>query len=63
MGEIHALRVKSPYKLLSIADIKIENRLNQHGYLYLKCLIEDSISFDSAVKASTDDKISVYEEL
>lgn len=63
MGAIHGLRVKSPYKLLKIEDIKIENKANEHGYLYLKCLIDDSINFDFAIKASTDDKISVYEEL
>ena len=63
MGAIHALRVESPYKLISISDIKIENKPNEHGYLYLKCLIDDSINFESTIKASTDDKISIYEEL
>ncbi|EKQ50988.1 hypothetical protein [Clostridium sp. LS] len=63
MGAIHGLRIKSPYKLLKIEDIRIENKANEHGQLYLKCLIDDSINFDSAIKASTDDKISVYEEL
>lgn len=63
MGEIHALRVKSPYKLMSIVDIKIENKPNDHGYLYLKCLIDDSINFKSTINASIDDKICVYEEL
>ncbi|WP_367277863.1 HNH endonuclease [Clostridium sp.] len=63
MGAIHGLRVKSPYTLLKIEDIKIENKPNNHGYLYLKCLIDDSINFDSAIKASTDDKITVYEKL
>ena len=63
MGEIHALRVKSPYKLMNIVDLRIENKPNEHGYLYLKCLIDDSINFKSAINASTDDKICVYEEL
>jgi len=63
MGEIHALRVKSPYKLMRIVDIKIENKPNEHGYLYLKCLLDDSINFKSTINASTDDKICVYEEL
>ncbi len=62
MGEIHKLRVKSPYKLMKIVDIKIENKPNEHGYLYLKCLIDESINFDSAIKASTEDEICVYEE-
>ena len=62
MGEIHKLRVKSPYQLMKIVDIKIENKPNKHGYLYLKCLIDESINFDSAIKASTEDEICVYEE-
>ncbi|WP_319001722.1 hypothetical protein [Clostridium estertheticum] len=63
MGAVHTLRVKSPYQLLSIENIKIENKPNEHGYLYLKCLIDDSINFQSTINASTDDKICVYEEL
>jgi|GEM_PF-665878 len=63
MGAVHALRVKSPYKLLRIENIKIENKPNKHGYLYLKCLIDDSINVQSTIKASTNDKICVYEEL
>ena len=62
MGEIHKLRVKSPYELMKIVDIKIENKPNKHGYLYLKCLIDEEINFDSAIKASTEDEIYVYEE-
>ena len=62
MGEIHKLRVKSPYELMKIVDIKIENKPNEHGYLYLKCLIDEGINFDSAIKASTEDEICVYEE-
>ena len=63
MAEISRLKVKSPYKLINIVDVKIENKPNEHGYLYLKCLIDDSINFNFTIKASTDDKICVYEEL
>ena len=63
MGEIHKLRVKSPYELMKIVDIKIENKPNEHGYLYLKCLIDENINFDYTIKASTEDEICVYEEL
>ncbi len=63
MGEIHKLRVKSPYELMKIVDIKIENKPNEHGYLYLKCLIDEGINFNSAIEASTEDEIIIYEEL
>ncbi|KAI3344196.1 late control protein D, partial [Clostridium botulinum] len=63
MGEINRLRVKSPYELMKIVDIKIENKPNEHGYLYLKCLIDDTINFQSTIKASTEDEICVYEEI
>ncbi|MBI6871350.1 hypothetical protein [Clostridium aciditolerans] len=62
MGVLHALRVKSPYQLLRIEDIRIDNKPNEHGYLYLKCLIDDSINFQSVINASTSDKICIYEE-
>ena len=45
MGEVHALRIKSPYKLLHVEDIKITNKPSEHGTLYLKCLVDDSINF------------------
>lgn len=61
MGEIHRLRVESPYELMKILDIKIENKPNEHGYLFLKCLIDEKINFDYAIKASANDKICVYE--
>ncbi|NFI58230.1 hypothetical protein FDA48_18270 [Clostridium botulinum] len=63
MGEINRLMVKSPYELMKIVDIKIENKPNEHGYLYLKCLIDNSINFNSAIKALTEDEICVYEEI
>ncbi|MCY6355870.1 late control protein D, partial [Clostridium sp. ZS2-4] len=63
MGAVHALRVKSPYQLLKIENIEIENKPNEHGYLYLKCLIDESVNFQAAINASTNDKIWVYEEI
>ncbi|WP_252238389.1 hypothetical protein [Clostridium sp. VAP51] len=63
MGEINILRIKLLYGLMKIVDIKIENKPNEHGYLYLKCLIDNSINFNSAIKASTEDEICVYEEI
>ena len=62
MGEVHALRIKSPYKLLHVEDIKIINKPNEHGTLYLKCLVDDSINFKYSIEASTKDEIIVYEE-
>lgn len=62
MGEVHALRIKSPYKLLHVEDIKIINKPNEHGKLYLKCLIDESINFKYSIEASTKDEITVYEE-
>lgn len=62
MGAVHGIRIKSPYTLMRLEDIKIENRPNEHGYLYLKALVDDSVNFQHAVNASTDDKICVYEE-
>lgn len=62
MGAIHALRIKSPYKLLHVEDIKINCCANEHGTLYLKCLVDDSINYKYSIEASTNDEIIVYEE-
>ena len=63
MEAIHKLKVNCPYEILKIEDIKISSKPNEHGYLYLKCLIDDSINFKYAIEASTEDKIILYEEL
>ena len=62
MGEVHALRIKSPYKLLRVEDIGIVNKPSEHATLYLKCLVDDSINFKYSIEASIKDEITVYEE-
>ncbi len=51
MGAVHALRIKSPYKLLHVEDIEITYAPNEHGKLYLKCLLDDSINFKYSIEA------------
>ncbi len=63
MEAIHKLKINCPYEILKIEDIKISCKPNSHGYLYLKCLIDDSINFKYSIEASTEDKITLYEEL
>ena len=62
MEALYKLRIDSPYEILEIEDIKIKSIPNEHGYLYLKCLIDDNINERYSVEASTNDKIKVYEE-
>jgi hypothetical protein len=63
MEAIHKLKVECPYQILKIDDIKIQCKPNEHGYLNMKCLIDDTINFNYAIKASTEDKICIYEEI
>ena len=62
MGAVSDIRIKSPYKILQVEDITIENKPNNHGYLYLKCLIDDSFQCNTTINADSEDKIYVYEE-
>ena len=57
------LKVECPYEILKIEDIKIFCKPNEHGKVYLKCLIDDSVNFKYSIEASTNDKICVYEEI
>ncbi|NFT93637.1 late control protein D, partial [Clostridium botulinum] len=57
------LKIECPYEILKIEDIKISCKPNEHGKLYLKCLIDDSVNFKYSIEASTNDKICVYEEI
>ena len=63
MEAIHKLRVECNYEILQIEYIKILCRANEHGYVYMKCLLDDSSNFKHSIEASTDDKVLLYEEL
>ncbi|MBP2021900.1 hypothetical protein J2Z44_001696 [Clostridium punense] len=58
----HNIRVKSPYNIKIIEDIKIECRLNNHGKLYLKAIIDEKEEFNHAVQATLNDEIHLYEK-
>lgn len=60
---IRKLSIECPYKILKIEDIKLTNKPNEHGYLYVKCLIDDSINIKYSIEASTNDNIILYEIL
>ncbi|WP_125461016.1 late control protein D [Clostridium taeniosporum] len=63
MEAIRKLKVECPYEILKIEDAKIFCKPNEHGSIYLKCLIDDSVNFKYSIEASTNDKICVYEEI
>ena len=62
MGAVHDIRIDSPYNILQIEDIKIEYKPNEHGYLYIKCLIDSSTKLNATINANSDDKICIYEK-
>ena len=49
--------------MLNVEEVKLINKPNEHGYLYVKCLIDDSIEFKYSIEASTDDNIILNEIL
>lgn len=34
----------------------------ENGYLYLRCLIDDSVNFKNVIEATTEDEIIIYEQ-
>ena len=62
MEAFHKIKIKCPYEILEIEEIKIKNKPNEHGYLYFKAIVDDSVNFKYAIEASTEDKICIYEE-
>ena len=45
MEEWKKLRIDCPYEILKIEKAKIICRGNEHGFLYVKCLLDDSMEF------------------
>ena len=62
MEAFHKIKIKCPYEILEIEEIKIKNEPNKHGYTYVKGIVDDSVNFKYAIEASTEDKICIYEE-
>ena len=62
MEAFHKIKIKCPYEILEIEEIKIKNKPNEHGYTYIKGIVDDNINFKYAIEASTEDKICIYEE-
>ena len=62
MEAFHKIKIKCPYEILEIEEIKIKNKPNEHGYLYFKAIVDDSVNFKYAIEASTEDKICIYEQ-
>lgn len=56
------LRIDCPYEILKIEKVKIICKGNEHGFLYAKCLLDDSMEFKYSIGASTNDKVSLYEK-
>lgn len=61
MTGFHNIKVKSPYSIKSIEDIKIECKPNEHGKLYVKGIVEDTVNFDTTINATSNDEIHIYE--
>ncbi|WP_294352260.1 hypothetical protein [uncultured Clostridium sp.] len=62
MEAFYKLRVECPYTILRIEDIKVSYKPNEHGSLYLKAVVDESINIKYSIEASTNDKIYIYEE-
>ena len=62
MEEWKKLRIDCPYEILKIEKAKIICRGNEHGFLYVKCLLDDSMEFKYSIGASTNDKVRLYEK-
>ncbi|SFA80025.1 contractile injection system protein, VgrG/Pvc8 family [Clostridium frigidicarnis] len=62
MGGFHNLKVESPYNILSIENIKIKHKPNEHGYLYIKGIVDDSYNFAASISATSNDFVGLYEE-
>lgn len=56
------LRIECPYEILKIEKAKIICKGNEHGFLYVKCLLDDSIKFKHSIEASTNDIVRLYEK-
>jgi len=56
------LRIECPYEILKIEKAKIICKGNEHGFLYVKCLLDDSMEFKHSIEASTNDIVRLYEK-
>lgn len=61
--ELGNIEIISPYSILKLQDINIEYKANEHGKLYLKCLVDDTINCNNTINSEAEDEISVYNKV
>lgn len=54
------LKVTSPYRIKHLEDLRMTWRPNEHGCLYMKGILDDTVPMDAAMRASSGDEIRVY---
>ncbi|MCX7749287.1 MAG: DUF6531 domain-containing protein, partial [Clostridia bacterium] len=61
MKSFDNIRIEPAYGIKIISDMKIEHKLNQHAVLQISGVLDEAVNFNSAINASVDDEIHVFE--
>ncbi|GED59678.1 hypothetical protein ABER61_00995 [Brevibacillus formosus] len=55
------IRVTAPYRIKQIEDIQLEWRPNEHAWLHLRGIVDDSEKVNAVLQAASEDEIHLYE--
>ena len=62
MGALHNARLISSYEIINIEDVKIWVKANEHGCMYLKCLIDEKYKCTYTEESTEMKEITLIEE-
>ena len=62
MTGFDSVRVKSPYKIKIIKEIRMEAKPNEHGKLYLYGMVDEDTNMITSINASFEDDIHVIDD-
>ncbi|MFS0556143.1 hypothetical protein [Brevibacillus sp. 179-C9.3 HS] len=55
------IRVTAPYRIKQIEDVRLEWKPNEHAWLRLRGIVDDSEKINAVLQAASDDEIHLYE--
>lgn len=61
--EYEDVKVETPYKLLSVEEIKMKHQINDHAQIMIKGIIEEEEGYDATINTELENYIKIYRQI
>ncbi|WP_432663964.1 contractile injection system protein, VgrG/Pvc8 family [Wukongibacter baidiensis] len=60
--EYEDIKIETPYKLLSVEEVKMKHDINDHAQIMIKGIIEEEEGYDATINTELQDYIKIYRQ-